>query len=291
MPAAASVACVLRYPPAAGSKCRVSRRVGLAPAARAATAYSRSRSIEDDRAHAAGHHRPAKQREDRQQQHEDRRAREHERHHRAQRERRRRSPAARRRTRRSARAAYRAGLRRIRDAADERADQRGEERREYAERQRRARSMQQPREAIPPERIGAEQQQRRTVVGIGGDEHASAEPAQRHVRRAVFLEPSLETADDPQRMHMRRGDCRRRRVCASAARTADRRSADSEDSVRATAPHTRRAAIRPSSTAPARPHASRSSRTRGSATASRRSPSNVPNARKPAPAAAHADTR
>jgi len=77
------------------------------------------------------------------------------------------------------------------NATDKRTDCGREERRECAQRQRRARPVQESREAVASERIGTEQQQRRAVVRIGRDEHASAEPSQRHMCRSVLLEPSL----------------------------------------------------------------------------------------------------
>src|SRR4030095_12283996 len=110
------------------------------------------------------------------------------------------------------------------------------------------------------------------------------------MRRAVFVEPSFESADNPQRMQMRRGTAvtdmyaRRRRV-QQIGEGPIRRSRGEPWR------RTRREEDQAEQHGPGEPHASISSRTRGSAMASRKSPSNVPNARKPAPAAAHADTR
>ena len=80
------------------------------------------------------------------------------------------------------------------DSADARAEHGRQQRATRARRERRARAVQQAREDVATVAVGAEQQQRRADVGIGGHERAGREPSQRDL--ASTRPPRIDARGD-----------------------------------------------------------------------------------------------
>ena len=242
-------------------------------------------------AHAARDGRPSEQHEDRGQRQEDRPRRHHERQRRTQRQ----HHVDRRQHEHELGEARQqqvdAPARIPRDAADDAAEQRGAERGEDRQRQREPGAVHETREDVAAVAVGAEQQQRRAALGIGGHEHPAGKPAQRHTLGGDLVEPPFEAAH-----HALAVDEGRARAGVPQPHRRGRRIEQvGEPAVRRVRREPGRGHGRERDHGQdhhaGAPHDTASSRTRGSTAARSRSPASVPQARKAEPIAAQPATR